>query len=144
MAGKEIADRKKIVNNDTLPTPHRVAAQHGIDKLNAAMKQNADILRGHEIDAAKGYAKGTGKIALTGLAVYGGYKGLQKLVQTAKERPKSWIGKKIAALRHIYSKYMNAAENTTDKSNSNLIKSAAHKILTVIDKLMAILQKHAG
>jgi hypothetical protein len=101
-------------------------------------------LKGAEKDAIKSAGKGAGKIALTGLAVYGGYKGLQKLVQTAKERPNSWIGRKIAALRNIYHKWMNAAEKTTDKTNSSLIKNAAHKILNVIDKLMVILQKHAG
>lgn len=141
---KELEYHRKRLNDKDADSATKKFAQSQIDRINDERKQNADILRGHEKDALKHYAKGELKLGGTALAVYGGYKGLQKLVQTAKERPKSWIGKKIAALRNIYHKWMNTAEKTTDKTNSSLIKSAAHKILTVIDKLMAILQKHAG
>lgn len=141
---KELAVHNKTLKDSNATDGAKKFAKEEIDRINSERKQNADILRGHEKDALKHYAKGELKLGGTALAVYGGYKGLQKLVQTAKERPKSWIGKKIAALRNIYHKWMNTAEKTTDKTNSSLIKNAAHKILTVIDKLMAILQKHAG
>lgn len=140
----DVKNLNKTIKDKGATDAAKNAAQDELDRINANIKGNGAMLRGHEKDVITNAGKGVGKVALTGLAVYGGYKGLQKLVQTAKERPKSWIGKKIAALRNIYSKWMNTAEKTTDKTNSSLIKNAAHKILTVIDKLMAILQKHAG
>jgi hypothetical protein len=141
---KDKKNLNKTLSDNNATGAAKKAASNELARIKDHIKSNGEILRGHEKDTTKNVAKGAGKVALTGLAVYGGYKGLQKLVQTAKERPKSWIGKKIAALRNIYHKWMNAAEKTTDKTNSSLIKNAAHKILNVIDKLMAILQKHAG
>jgi hypothetical protein len=141
---RTINSNNRLLRDENATDAAKKMAQDEINQINDERKMNADILRGHEKDALKNYAKGELKLGGTALAVYGGYKGIQKLVQMAKDRPKSWIGKKIAALRKIYTKWMSAAEKTSDKTNSSLIKNAAHKILTVIDKLLAILQKNAG
>lgn len=141
---KELSDHNKTLKDENATDAAKTFAKSEIDRIKDEQHQDAQALRGHESDMIRGYSKGAGKILGTGLAVYGGYKGVQKLVQMAKDRPKSWIGKKIASLRKIYSKWMNAAKRTSDKSNSTIIKNAAQKILTVIDKLLAILQKNAG
>lgn len=141
---RTINSNNRLLRDENATDAAKKMAQDEINSINDERKMNADILRGHEKDALKNYAKGELKLGGTALAAYGGYKGVQKLVQMAKDRPKSWIGKKIASLRKIYTKWMSAAEKTSDKTNSSLIKNAAHKILTVIDKLLAILQKNAG
>ena len=59
-----------------------------------------------------------------------------------KNKPKSVIGKRIAALRNIYRKYMLSAQKNPSKAG--IFKKIAAKILSVIDKLMGYLQNAAG
>ena len=59
-----------------------------------------------------------------------------------KNKPKSVIGKRIAALRGIYKNFMQQAQNNPQKAG--MLKSIAAKILSVIDKLMGYLQNAAG
>ena len=58
-----------------------------------------------------------------------------------KNKPKSVIGKRIAALRNIYRKYMLSAQKNPSKAG--IFKKIAAKILSVIDKLMGYLQNGA-
>ena len=72
-----------------------------------------------------------------GLAGYLAYK-------QYKNKPKSVIGKRIAALRKVYSKFMKRAQSAKDSGIANKLKKVAAKILSVIDKLLEFLQKKAG
>ena len=95
-----------------------------------------------------------GKIGLgVGLAVGAGlaYKNRDKLKSLAikglenyqqyKNRPKSVIAKRIAALRGIYKKFMINAQRNPQKAN--VFKRMAAKILSVIDKLLHYMQNKA-
>jgi len=77
-------------------------------------------------------------VAGLGAAIYAG----QKYIREARNKPKSWIGKKIAALRSVYQKWMQAAQKNPQKAGA--IKSAAAKLLAIIDALLAKMQKAAG
>lgn len=65
------------------------------------------------------------------------------IYKASSNKPKSWIGQKIAALRNVYAKWMKKAQNA-DASVAGRIKAAAGKIMAIIDKLMAKLQNAAG
>ena len=65
------------------------------------------------------------------------------IYKASNNKPKSWIGQKIAALRNVYAKWMKKAQNA-DASVAGRIKAAAGKIMAIIDKLMAKLQNAAG
>ena len=60
-----------------------------------------------------------------------------------RNKPKSVIAKRIAALRNVYSKFMRDAQGAPNEGIKNRLKNIAAKILGVIDKLMAFLQKKA-
>ena len=93
--------------------------------VNAAKRNKKNIAIG------AGAAAGAGALAL-------GY----KWVKQARNKPKSWIGQKIAALRRIYQKWMQAAQRNPSKAG--MIKSVCAKILSIIDALLAKLQSVAG
>ena len=79
-------------------------------------------------------AAGLGAAALVGGGIYA-YK-------QYKNKPKSVIGKRIAALRGVYKKFMMNAQRNPQKAG--MFKRMAAKILSVIDKLMGYLQNAAG
>ena len=78
---------------------------------------------------------------VAGAGAYGVYR-FAKWVKEARNKPKSWIGKKVAALRSIYQKWMQQAQKNPKKAG--IIQSAAAKILSIIDALLAQLQRAAG
>ena len=95
-----------------------------------------------------------GKIGLgVGLAVGAGlaYKNRDKLKSLAikglenyqqyRNRPKSVIAKRIAALRGVYKKFMLEAQR--NPKQANVFKRMAAKILSVIDKLLHYMQNKA-
>lgn len=91
-----------------------------------------------------------GRYGLKGLAAlgvataaYDSINGAIKGAQNYRNRPRTWLAKKIAALRKLYSKWMNKASNA-DPKKANIIKRACAKLLKVIDKLMAKLQQAAN
>lgn len=61
---------------------------------------------------------------------------------TKKKSPKSFIGKKIASFRKIYSNLLKQAQKNPKKAG--MLKRVAAKILKVIDQLMSKLQTMAG
>ena len=82
--------------------------------------------------ACKAYAGFT----LGSLAVQGGM-----YAYAYKNRPKSFIAKRIAALRSIYQKMLFDAKIHPEKAG--IIKKAASIVLGVVDKLLAVLQRTA-
>lgn len=60
-----------------------------------------------------------------------------------RDKPKTVIAKRIAALRNIYSKFMLRAQKAPNEGIKNRLKRVAAKILQVIDKLLAFLQRKA-
>jgi hypothetical protein len=94
-------------------------------------KPKESILQKHP--KAIGFAAGIAGSALA-TAAYNHY----------ANKPKSMIGKKIAALRSIYSKFMKRAQSSKDSGVAAKLKKVAAKILSIIDKLMGYLQNKAG
>lgn len=84
------------------------------------------------------------KYAKIGIGVAGtasalmGMKLTKDIVKDYRNRPKTWLAKKISALRHSYSRVMKEAERNPRKAG--FLKRLASKILIVIDKLMSRLQ----
>ena len=78
--------------------------------------------------------------ALGGVALGAGIYAYKKY----KDQPKSVIGKRIAALRKIYTNFMNKARSSNDSGVVAKMKKVAANILAVIDKLMGYLQNKAG
>ena len=79
--------------------------------------------------------------AYTGLAVGSLLSKAGAMAYAYKNRPKSFIAKRIAALRSLYQKMLYDAQYNPSKAG--IIKQAAAKVLGIIDKLMAVLQKAA-
>jgi len=65
---------------------------------------------------------------------------LDKIVASANGKPKSWISQKIAALRGMYSKWLQKAQAESDAGKASVIKKFAAKILACIDALMKKLE----
>jgi len=61
-----------------------------------------------------------------------------------KDRPRNVIAKKIASLRKIYEKWMQKAKFEKDMGVASMLKKAAHALMTVIDKLLQLLQRGAN
>ena len=59
----------------------------------------------------------------------------------ANNKPKSWISQKIASLRGIYAKWLEAAKKESDANKANVIKKAAASLLKIIDQLLAKMQE---
>lgn len=84
-----------------------------------------------------------GKISV-GLAATATAAGLYKYVaHKLEQQPKSVIGKRVAALRHIYKSWMERAQRSTDPGVATKLKKAAATILQVIDMVLAKLQNSA-
>lgn len=66
-----------------------------------------------------------------------------KALKASKNKPKSWIAKKIAALRSVYSKWLARANKETNANKAGAIKKICAKIMNVIDALMQKLQTAA-
>lgn len=66
-----------------------------------------------------------------------------KALKASKNKPKSWIAKKIAALRSVYSKWLARANKETNSNKAGAIKKICAKIMNVIDALMQKLQTAA-
>ena len=134
---------------------------HGSEKEKIESKYDAmpytsdnELNRRKELDAshdkwlnrAQNVAAGVtfgGMLGAAGGTAFLGYKGI-KAIQNYRNKPKSVIAKKIASLRSIYQKWMDRASNCKDSGLVSRLKAGAAKILQVIDKLLAILQKKAG
>ena len=58
-----------------------------------------------------------------------------------QNKPKSIIAKRIASLRSIYQKFLHNAQSNPAKAG--VFKRMAAKVLGVIDKLMAFMQRKA-
>ena len=134
MLHRGINSLRKKINDTDLVSDYDTARQAGQTKWQA-IKTTARLNKGQAALAA------TGAVAAAGAAGYGIAK-FAKWVKEANNRPKSWIGQKIAALRGIYQKWMQQAQKNPQKAG--MIKSVAAKLLSIIDALMAKLQTAAG
>lgn len=84
-----------------------------------------------------------GKIS-AGLVAAAGAVGLYKYIShKLDQKPKSAIGKRIAALRHIYTAWMEKAKRSTDSGIAVKLRKAAATILQVIDMLLSKIQNSA-
>lgn len=86
-------------------------------------------------------------VAGTALAVGGAGLALKKFVDyrkrvawEAKNKPRTWLAKKIASLRSIYQKYLARARAARDKGQASIFQKVASTILGIIDALMRRLQ----
>lgn len=108
----------------------------GFDRTDVAWNRLQNIRRIHNEKRNKKIATAVAGTALVGAGIYA-YK-------QYKDKPKSVIGKRIAALRKVYAKFMKKAQSAKDNGIAAKLKKVAAKILSVIDKLMEFLQKKAG
>ena len=69
---------------------------------------------------------------------------MNNILMRAEHAPKSWIGKKIAALRGLYRRYLDKAELEHAAGKAGIFKTIAMYILKAIDALTRRLQKFAG
>jgi len=69
---------------------------------------------------------------------------LERIKQEAANKPKTWIGKKIAALRAMYAKYQQKANQEKAAGQAGVFTKIASAILNCIDWLMNKLQNMAG
>ena len=88
-------------------------------------------------------AVAAGVVGAGGLA-YGINSRLQRIRTEAANQPRTWLAKKIAALRSIYSNYLNKARMERAQGRAGIFKTIASKILGVIDFLMKKLQHAAN
>lgn len=93
-------------------------------------------------------AKHKGTLAAGAVAVGGAGLALKKFVDyrkrvawEAKNKPRTWLAKKIASLRSIYQKYLARARAARDKGQASIFQKVASTILGIIDALMKRLQK---
>ncbi len=86
---------------------------------------------------------GLGMKAVIGAGIGGAVAGGLFAYKQYRDKPKSVIAKRIAALRQTYSKFMAKAQKAPNDGIKNKLKHVAAKILQVIDKLMSFLQKKA-
>ena len=112
------------------------AASQAVEDAKGAVEKGKE-LGGKAVEYAKENPKQVvgGALAAAGIAA--------AIYKASNNKPKSWIGQKIAALRNVYAKWMKKAQNA-DASVAGRIKAAAGKIMAIIDKLMAKLQNAAG
>ena len=86
---------------------------------------------------------GLGMKAVIGAGIGGAVAGGLLAYKQYRDKPKSVIAKRIAALRQTYSKFMAKAQKAPNDGIKNKLKHVAAKILQVIDKLMSFLQRKA-
>lgn len=89
--------------------------------------------------ALKIAAATAGAVGLGGLAV-GINSKIQRIRAEAANQPRTWLAKKISALRSIYLNYLNRARVERAQGKAGIFKKIASKILGVIDFLMRKLQ----
>ena len=109
--------------------------------------KQAKAALGHAGEVLKNNPKTTaGLVVAGGLGAAAVAKGLSKaksMLDEARNKPKSWIGQKIAALRAVYKNWMDKAANAQGGVGAK-IKQAAAKLMQIIDALMERMQKAAG
>ena len=64
-----------------------------------------------------------------------------KIIKTAEHVPRTWIAKKISALRAKYYKWMILAKRNPNPGIKVKLKKACAMLLSIIDKLLALLQR---
>jgi hypothetical protein len=69
---------------------------------------------------------------------------IKGLYDKFKDRPRNVIAKKIASLRKIYSTWMEKAKMEKDAKIASVFKKAALALMTVIDKLLQVMQRGAN
>lgn len=155
------ADKKHEENNKPVKTDD-VAEKAGSSNLPAVAQNSAPIVSGKPSsdgphvpavaaasspDISDAKVSGSSNLLKYGAAAAGGAAlagGAWYAYKKYKNQPKSVIGKRIAALRQIYAKFMKKAQSSHDSGVAANLKRVAAKVLSVIDKLMGYLQNKAG
>lgn len=129
---KEMAERKAKEANMSFP-----------EKAIHAVKKKWMGQSNFTQSVLKKAAIAAGAVGAGGLA-YGINSRLQRIRAEAANQPRTWLAKKIAALRSIYSNYLNRARMERAQDRAGIFKTIASKILGVIDFLMKKLQHAAN
>lgn len=99
--------------------------------------------------SAVGKAIGQHKAATAGAALAVGGAGLaikkymdyrKRIAWEAKNKPKTWLAKKVASLRSIYQKYLERARYAKDRGQASIFQKVASIILGIIDTLLKKMQ----
>ena len=130
--------RKQLAATGRLAADTNNPEEARADYSNLAKQYKSDMYK----SAAKGGAKAIGTVAaVAGLGAL--LKKGKSMLTAADDKPKSWIGQKIAALRKVYQSWMQKAQQG-GPGVSDKIKQAAAKLLSIIDALMQKMQHAAG
>ena len=106
-------------------------------------KEDAGNFWNSRSEQQKSIAKGALKVAAgvgIGSAVGNAILKYQRIKEEAANKPRTWIAKKIAALRSIYANYLHKAEIAKMRGEAGIFKKIASKILGIIDFLLKKLQ----
>ena len=119
-----------------------------IDSVKDASGVTRNVMTTNDEPNRNWTTKNTAVVAGTAAAGVAGIAGAavmaNKILKAANNKPKSWIGKKIASLRSLYSKWLRRANMEKNLRRASAIKKVCATIMNVIDKLMARLQNAAG
>ena len=156
VAAKEL--KKRLANAGNIPSQNIDDIENKMNKYNKSWGHRKDVAVtkvknvGKEVkDFAKNnkgkLAVGAGLAAAAGGALaYTNYKNNQEMKQLAAiqkqmaNAPRSWIAKKIASLRSLYSRYLQKARLAKASGQASVFQKVASKILSVIDALMKKMQ----
>ena len=133
----DIPDEKKSNVSATVSSPSTSSGNGGA----LIARPSNSLLGGGSSGSDKGKYLKYGAAAVGGAALAGG---AWYAYKKYKNQPKSVIGKRIAALRQIYAKFMKRAQSAKDNGIAAKLKKVAAHVLKVIDKLLGYLQNKAG
>lgn len=104
--------------------------QAGMRAFRNAKVTGSKLLNKKDAAVIGGAAAGVAGAALAARQIY----------KASKNKPKSWISKKIASLRSLYAKWLRRAKMETNLRRASAIKKVCTQIMTVIDNLMKRLE----
>lgn len=133
-SGGKKEDKKESTSSSVAKTVKNAASSVANSVSSAA---SSAVNNGGEGTSLKKVGIGVGAVA----GVAGSVAIIHHILKQSENKPKSWIARKIAALRNIYSKWLEVAKKQSDAGKANILKSAAAKVLQVIDALLAKMQK---
>jgi hypothetical protein len=135
---------EKAVDSETKPEPKPTSNDSDKQKNDSFGRKVKNAITGDSPQSSPtSWGRILGKSAVYTAAGVGLGTLLGKGYLWYRDKPRSVIAKRIAALRQTYSKFMIKAQKAPNEGIKNNLKRIAGKILSVIDKLMALLQRKA-
>ena len=138
--------KKAVVNNiKAIPSDLKFGVKHSYDlvkkgKVGHALKSELKTPTAFKVSAALDSVAGLNAPA----RLLATADGVQTLFRSFKNRPRNFISRKIAALRQMYDRWLTRANTEKKHGTAGIFNTICANILTLIDKLLAVLQKGAN